>query len=139
MGLFGKKNKKQDIKVNSVIKALVRTRNEFKKFCTYDGMGFQLLQQTGIKVGILTSEDRQLNRRRAKKLGLDLPIFYISISNIASTDTLYKVQDRYHKANLEALTHQCGNWQAVSDYYLSLLTLQKLHESFKVKDLLSSK
>jgi len=45
--------------------------DEFKKFCTYDGMGFQLLQQTGVKVGILTSEDRQLNRRRAKKLGLD--------------------------------------------------------------------
>ena len=45
--------------------------DEFKKFCTYDGMGFQLLQQTGVKVGILTSEDKQLNRRRAKKLGLD--------------------------------------------------------------------
>tara|TARA_B100000780_G_scaffold5701_1_gene4544 strand:- start:3628 stop:4773 length:1146 start_codon:yes stop_codon:yes gene_type:complete len=45
--------------------------DEFKKFCTYDGMGFQLLQKTGIKVGILTTEDRNLNRRRAKKLGLD--------------------------------------------------------------------
>ena len=45
--------------------------DEFKKFCTYDGMGFQLLQEKGIKVGILTSEDRDLNRRRAKKLGLD--------------------------------------------------------------------
>ena len=45
--------------------------DEMKKFCTYDGMGFQLLQQAGVKVGILTSEDRQLNRRRAKKLGLD--------------------------------------------------------------------
>ena len=45
--------------------------DEFKKFCTYDGMGFQLLQKTGVKVGILTTEDRELNRRRAKKLGLD--------------------------------------------------------------------
>jgi N-acylneuraminate cytidylyltransferase len=45
--------------------------DEFKKFCTYDGMGFQLLQKTGVKVGILTTEDRDLNRRRAKKLGLD--------------------------------------------------------------------
>ena len=45
--------------------------DEFKKFCTYDGMGFQLLQKTGIKVGILTTEYRELNRRRAKKLGLD--------------------------------------------------------------------
>lgn len=45
--------------------------DEFKKFCTYDGMGLQLLQKTGVKVGILTSEDKALNRRRAKKLGLD--------------------------------------------------------------------
>jgi YrbI family 3-deoxy-D-manno-octulosonate 8-phosphate phosphatase len=45
--------------------------DEMKKFCTYDGMGFQFLQKTGVKVGILTTEDRQLNRRRAKKLGLD--------------------------------------------------------------------
>ena len=47
------------------------TGDEFKKFCTYDGMGFQLLQKTGVKVGILTTEDKELNRRRAKKLGLD--------------------------------------------------------------------
>lgn len=45
--------------------------DEFKKFCTYDGMGFQLLQRKGVKVGILTTEDKDLNRRRAKKLGLD--------------------------------------------------------------------
>ena len=45
--------------------------DEFKKFCTYDGMGMQLLQKSGIKVGILTSEDKQLNRRRSKKLKLD--------------------------------------------------------------------
>ena len=45
--------------------------DEFKKFSTYDGMGFQLIQKTGIKVGILTTEDRNLNKRRAVKLGLD--------------------------------------------------------------------
>ena len=46
--------------------------DEIKKFSTYDGMGFQLLQRKGVKVGILTKEDRELNRRRVKKLGLDL-------------------------------------------------------------------
>ena len=45
--------------------------DEFKKFCAYDGMGFQLLQETGVKVGILTTEDRLINKRRAQKLGLD--------------------------------------------------------------------
>ena len=32
---------------------------------------FKILQKQGIKVGIITTEDRQLNRARAKKLGLD--------------------------------------------------------------------
>ena len=45
--------------------------DEFKKFCTYDGMGMKILQKSGVKVGILTSEDIDLNRRRAKKLKLD--------------------------------------------------------------------
>ncbi len=45
--------------------------DELKKFNTYDGMGFLLLQKQGIKVGIVTKEDRELNRRRAQKLKLD--------------------------------------------------------------------
>jgi N-acylneuraminate cytidylyltransferase len=36
--------------------------DELKKFNTYDGMGFQLLQKRGVKVGIITKEDRELNR-----------------------------------------------------------------------------
>jgi len=62
---------------------------------------------------------------KRKKLGLDLPIFYFSVGDIASSDTLYKVQDRDHRENLEALTHQFGNWIAVSNYYHSLLNFQK--------------
>lgn len=45
--------------------------DELKKFSTYDGMAFKILQKQGIKVGIITTEDRQLNRARAKKLALD--------------------------------------------------------------------
>jgi len=45
--------------------------DEFKKFNCYDGMGMKLLQQRGYKVGILTSEDRKINRNRANKLNLD--------------------------------------------------------------------
>lgn len=45
--------------------------DELKKFCTYDGMGFKLLQERGVKVGIITMEDRELNRARARKLKLD--------------------------------------------------------------------
>ena len=45
--------------------------DEIKKFSTYDGMAFKLLKDYNIKVGIITSEDRNLNKRRADKLDLD--------------------------------------------------------------------
>ncbi len=45
--------------------------DEFKRFCVYDGMGLQQIQLRGIKTGIITSEDRMLNQRRAQKIGLD--------------------------------------------------------------------
>jgi N-acylneuraminate cytidylyltransferase len=44
---------------------------EFKKFNTRDGMGLQMLQRTGVKVGIVTSENVAINENRARKLGLD--------------------------------------------------------------------
>lgn len=45
--------------------------DELKKFSVYDGMAFRILQEKGLRVGIITTEDRELNRRRAQKLGLD--------------------------------------------------------------------
>lgn len=45
--------------------------DELKKFNTRDGMGMAMLREKGIKVGIITSEDRELNKRRADKLKLD--------------------------------------------------------------------
>lgn len=45
--------------------------DELKKFNTKDGMGFSLLRKRGILTGIITSEDVELNRRRADKLKLD--------------------------------------------------------------------
>jgi len=81
---------------------------------------------------------KKIKQELRKKLGLDLPIFYLSITDLASSDTLYKVQDKYHKANLEALTHQSGNWQAVSDYYSSLLFLQKAHQQVNVKEIVDN-
>lgn len=45
--------------------------DELKKFNTRDGMGFQLLREAGIKVGIITSENTNIVARRARKLKLD--------------------------------------------------------------------
>ena len=46
--------------------------DELKKFNTRDGMGFSMLKKMGVITGIITSEDVELNRRRAKKLNLDI-------------------------------------------------------------------
>ena len=50
-----------------------------------------------------SSASKKIKQELRKKLGLDLPIFYVSITDLASSDTLYKIQDKYHKANLEEL------------------------------------
>lgn len=45
--------------------------DELKKFNTKDGMGFKLLNEAGIITGIITGEDIDLVRRRAKKMKVD--------------------------------------------------------------------
>jgi len=44
---------------------------EFKKFNTHDGKGFELLRKFGIKTGLITSEDTNIVVRRAKKIKVD--------------------------------------------------------------------
>lgn len=46
--------------------------DELKKFNALDGMGFQILKEKGILTGIITGEKRELNRRRVRKLKLDI-------------------------------------------------------------------
>ena len=44
---------------------------EFKKFNTHDGKGFELLRVAGIKTGVITSENTKIVHNRAKKLQVD--------------------------------------------------------------------
>lgn len=46
--------------------------DELKKFSTRDGMAFAMLKAHGILTGIITSEDVELNRRRADKIRADI-------------------------------------------------------------------
>ena len=45
--------------------------SELKKFSCYDGMAFEILKKNNFKLGIITSENNSLNKRRAKKLKID--------------------------------------------------------------------
>lgn len=44
---------------------------EFKKFNTHDGKGFERLRKAGVKTGLITSEKTQIVENRAKKLKVD--------------------------------------------------------------------
>lgn len=78
---------------------------------------------------------KKVKEELRRKLGLDLPIFYFSITDLAQSDTLYKVQDKYQKANLKALIHKSGNWQVVADYYNSILKCQKIGQKISADTL----
>lgn len=44
---------------------------ELKKFNTHDGKGFEILRNSGVKTGIITSENTKIVENRAKKLKVD--------------------------------------------------------------------
>ncbi len=66
--------------------------DELKKFSTYDGMAFRLFKERGLKVGIITSEDRELNRRRATKMQLDFQFHGVK-NKLGLLDELLKELD----------------------------------------------
>ncbi|CAN5414600.1 hypothetical protein BH10BAC1_BH10BAC1_04490 [soil metagenome] len=54
------------------------------------------------------------------KLGLDLPVFYFSLTSLSRPDTLYKVTDRNEREALDRLVSKYGNWKEIETYYNSL-------------------
>lgn len=46
--------------------------DELKKFNTKDGVAFRLLREAGVLTGVITGEDRELNKRRCEKLKIDV-------------------------------------------------------------------
>ena len=65
--------------------------DELKKFNTRDGMGFKLLREKGIVSGIITSENVDLNRRRAEKLQLEI----LEVGCTNKVDAVRKICDKY--------------------------------------------
>ncbi len=95
------KSKKQDIKIKLFLSDVDGTLTdagmyygengeEFKKFNTHDGKGFELLRKAGIKTGIITSENTKIVSNRAKKMKID-----------------YLYQDLEHKGKLEIAKEIC--------------------------------
>lgn len=89
--------------------------NEMKKFNTRDGMGFQLLKEAGVKIGLITSETTRIVENRAQKLKVD-----------------YLVQGKRDGGKLEAVKEIC------SKEGLSLGEIAYVGDDINCFDLLSS-
>lgn len=88
--------------------------------------------QSGGEVGSQTVNQIEQKKFWRKKLGLDLPIFYFSISSLAKPDSLYKVFDRNERESLERLIDLYGNWNEIHPYFRSLETFYTTLVSTKI-------
>jgi len=88
---------------------------EFKKFNTHDGKGFELLRNAGIKTGIITSENTKIVENRAKKLKVDF---------------LY--QGLEHKGKLDIVKEIC------EELDISLYEVAYIGDDINCKELLSN-
>lgn len=96
--------------------------NEAKKFNTRDGMGFKILKEKNIKIGIITGENTNIVKKRAEKLKLD--ILYTGIENKGKV--LDEICDTY-KVSYEEVAY-------VGDDINDIEIIEKVKMSFCPKD-----
>ena len=60
-----------------------------------------------------------------KNLGLDLPLFYFSITRASYPDSIYKIAFPHHREGVKRLLDEYGNWSSIEPYYHSLRGVKK--------------
>ena len=55
-----------------------------------------------------------------ERLGLNLPIFYLSLQAAADCDTLHRIDAKAERESANALTRQFGNWEEIQAYRISV-------------------
>jgi peptide/nickel transport system permease protein len=63
---------------------------------------------------------QQVYAAAAARLGLDKPAFYLQFTTAAYPDTLYRVLQADHRANLDRLLARYGCWPEIQAYYRAL-------------------
>ncbi|OFY87427.1 MAG: hypothetical protein A3F72_04310 [Bacteroidetes bacterium RIFCSPLOWO2_12_FULL_35_15] len=76
-------------------------------------------ESTG-EIGSQTSNQKEQKKFWTEKLGLDLPIFYFSLTSFSRPDSLYKIIDRNEKEALDRLISKFGNWPQIQKYSTDL-------------------
>jgi peptide/nickel transport system permease protein len=65
----------------------------------------------------------QAYRTIRRQLGLDKPMFYFTISSVATCDTLNNIDKSEHRDMLARMTDRYGNWPKISGYYDAAVAL----------------
>lgn len=68
--------------------------------------------------------DEEAYLEQSKKLGLDLPLFYFSITSAAYPDTLYKIPKKRERKMLDRMIAKYGNWPQIETYFHSIKDLE---------------
>lgn len=87
--------------------------------------------QSGGEVGTQSVSQMKDKLFWRKKLGLDLPVFYFSVTSYAYPDTLYKIGDKPEREALSRLIAEYGNWNAIEQYHNSLIRFCDIQLLFK--------
>lgn len=72
------------------------------------------------EIGSQTNNQIEQKNFWRKKLGLDLPVFYVSLTSLSRPDSLYRIYDKSEKEALDRLISKYGNWPEIQDYYKTI-------------------
>jgi peptide/nickel transport system permease protein len=95
--------------------------------------------QSGGEIGSQSASQVEQKKFWRSKLGLDLPVFYISLNSLPMPDTLYKVYDKNDREALSRLIGHYGNWPEIDSYYKTLNILHAAHFNLAIDTLKYSK
>lgn len=73
-------------------------------------------------------------KERRKKLGLDLPVFYVTIETWADCDTLYRIADADQRNMLYRLGRKIGNPEKTMQWFHTLLRTDTLLKQVKTTE-----
>lgn len=88
----------------------------------------QLTRAASMEGGVedKNSAENSIKNEIRKKLGLDLPLFYVSLASWADCDTLHLIPEKKSRENLSRLVKKYGNWQNVQNYNHQLIQFHNL-------------
>jgi len=87
----------------------------------------------GRKAGTKSGSLKKQKKLWSEKLGLDLPLFYLSITSLSFPDTLFRIYDKDERYVLARMIDQYGNWNEIQAYYKSLLRLNDFNNNLLLK------